>query len=266
MQTAPLSIPFAPPTGDSTEDLVLLEQEQWSSRTGLLTRAGMVRWLDAALYNQGSMAGVMDCGLTDGNLQILIHVYPLRPDVQFRLTTTAGQLGNAEYAELEESESVSFDMETTATLRHPALRIAAAQWLVGPYDPDGNPIDAPPLWIDGRRIIASRPMYGSVHLTTITPRYTYPLVLHWQEAQALLLAGWSEYAVCLPPPGRPAALALEAPPGLEDLAESGEGCGASRHYTHRHDGGPWPPAAQPQDKRIKCDYCELECDDERRRP
>ena len=262
-----LSIPFTPPSGDAAEDLVLLEQESWSSRTGLLTRAGMVRWLDAALYNQGSTDGLMDCGLAgDGNLEIVIHVYPLRPDVAFRLTVTAGQLGNAEYAELEESESVSFDMESAATLRHPALRIAAARWLVGPYDTDGNPIDAPPLWTDGRRIITPRPVYGSVHLTTITPRHTYPLVLSWQDAQALLLAGWSEFAVCLPPPGRPAALALEAPPGLEDLAESGEGCGAARYSVrNRGDNGNWPPEAQPRDKTVKCDYCELECQDDESR-
>lgn len=262
MSDATLSIPFAPPSAaDATEDLVLLEQKEWAKRTGLLTRAGMVRWLDAVLYRQGNGAsGLMDCGLNaGGDLEIILYAYPLRPGVRFRLVTTIGQLVGGDYEEIEESESVSLDMTAEASINHPALRIRSASWLVGPYNPDGNPIPAPPLWTDGRRIIAPRPMYGSVHLTLIVPRYTWRLVLPWAEAAALVMAGWSEFAVCLPPPGRPVALALNTPPGFEELVESGEDCGSAR-TTITHKDGDWPPECPPADKTVKCDYCALECE------
>lgn len=256
-----LTIGFTPPRDDAAEDLVLLEQKAWSLRTGLLTRAGMVRWLGATLYDRGDADNLVACGLNgNGDIELAVYVYPLRPGVRFRLVFTAGQAEGGEYEEIEEEESVSFDMTATATLSHPALRVAAARWLVGPFDPDGAPVEAPPLWTDGRQVLVSRPVYGSAHLTLVTPRWAHRLVLPWADAAALLEAGWSEFAVCLPPPGRPVALALEAPPDAEDLLASDGQCGG-RRYRVKPAGEAWPPSASPANKYINCDYCALECEE-----
>lgn len=269
MPTLPLPINLSgKKSGPESSDLLLLEQEQW--KRGRLSKAGLVRYLARLLYRQteeGAGDRLVDCNLDSDNMILLgLYVYPLRERVQYRLAATIGNLAGGEYEECVETESVQFTLTTSATLKHPASRLWPTRWLAGPWDAEGRRLSDPPLSLDSadRRILSTpAPIYGTALVTTTVPRWVWMIELDWDSvARPALLEGWSEFAVAWPPPGRPVALPLTAPPGAEEMALNNTGCGRSVSVTVEPAGN-WPPKETGgKTKTIKCRYCELECDED----
>lgn len=265
---ATLTIPFAAaPETAQASDLVLLEQEEWGAYAGRLTKLGMTRYLDHVLYASGggSAPNVVGCGRDGaGDLNTAVLVWPLRDDVRYRLFSTVGTLGAAELGEVEEQDTVSFALAKSATLKHPARRVLSAEWLTGPWTKGGIRIAPPPLTVSGRELRANAPVYGSVRVRFLARRYRHQLKIAWDEVKTLLAGDdWSEWAVCLPPPGRPVALALTMNRGAEDMAKSGKGCGRGGDSGRiEQPEEEWPPYVEPEDKTVNCDYCTGECEDE----
>ena len=256
-----LSVPFAAPERQAA-DLVLLEQEEQGAYAGRLTVANMVRHIEHAVYGASASAPrVMDCGVdASGNLNTAILVWPYSDTVRYRLLTTIGTPGPAEPAEVVNEETVSFTLTETARLRRPGRRILDARWLTGPWTSGGERIEPPALTVDGPEVRANRTVYGSVRLKVSARRYRHRLAISWTEARPLLESGdWSEWALCLPVGGPPAALALEAHRGAADMARSGRGCG--RISFHVDDDDDWPPECLPESRTVDCDYCSLRCED-----
>ena len=257
MASASLSIGFAE-QGEAPE--ILLEQADWGAYAGLLSRAGVARYVGHAVYGSGAVSGLVDCGASGGSLTTAILVFPAREAVRYRLLATAGTLAGPEYDEIEEAETVSYTLTTSARLTHPARRILDAEWLTGPWTTGGAVIAPPPLTADGFAVRANVVVYGSVRLKILVGRYRHVLRVSWDEAKALLNAGWSEYAICLPEGGRPQALAITPNRGAESMAASGADCGRVT-FRVREDEGQWPPVCPPENKTIDCDYCSLTCDE-----
>ena len=269
IQTATFSY-TSPQVAINNRELVLLEQTRWNSYLGLLTRVNLLRYLQTQFFpDEGEDAkkkeDFVTCGFDeDGGLTLGLAVYELAREVRWKLQASVGTVNQVSRTEAAETQSLSYNLANEASLPHPALAILSARWLTGPYDVSGNRISAPALIIDGqdRRIIrAQRPVFGTVALRVQVQAALYTVKLSAEAAEQALLAGWSEFAVCLPEGGRPVALSLTAPPGAAELAESGQPCGhhISIKVTHNPGG---PPSAQPEDKIINCDYCSLECDEE----
>ena len=265
MQAATLTIPFAETTSNPrATDLVLLEQEEWGAYAGRLTRMGMTRYLDHALYASGGAAApnVVGCGRDGaGNLNTAVLVWPLKDDVTYRLVSTIGTLGSGEPGEVEETDTVSFTLTKTATLKRPARQVNSAEWLTGPWTTGGARIAPPPLTVSGRELRASLPVYGSVRVKTLARRFRHPLRITWDEARTAL-ADWSEWVVCLPASGRPVALELTANRGAEDMAKSGGSCGRKGRFKVEGEEPEWPPVVEPEDKRVNCEYCAGECEND----
>lgn len=260
-----ISLNFVPLERGEREpiDLVLLEQREWRPYAGIVTKANMVRYLARILYGDQWQEQV-DCGFSGDAIIIGIYVFPLRPGVQFRLAATIGELSDGDYEEREEQESVHFSLERETSLRHPALQVLDAKWLTGPYLAGGIKTAPPQLSVSGQRLLAPVPVYGSVQVTTIVPRWLFLQTVPWSVAQTALTGGWSEFAVCYPPPGRPVALELSAPPGAQEMAELGLPCGYSfRGEVNWPEDDSWPPKESGgKVKRISGDYCALELDRE----
>lgn len=263
-----LHIAYTPRSADRalSRDLVLLEQEPWDAHCGVLSRVNLLDYLASAIY-QRDPAGrqYVDCGMgADGSLQIGLRVYPLSAGVAYRLATTIGGLGEVQEDEVSEQQSVSYTLGTEARLSHPAVAIDSVRWLTGPYAVGGGLAAAPALTIDSvdRRIVrASTRVYGSALLATRVERGLAALTISADAADAALMAGWSEIAVCLPAGGRPVGLELSAPPGAAGRVRSGSKCGRSWSGSVKP-AEHGPPVAQPADKTIHCDYCTLECDED----
>lgn len=251
----------------ASSDLVLLEQEQDGAYAGRLTKLGMTRYLDHALFAVAGAAApnVVDCGVSGGNIDTALLVWPLKENVPYRLVATIGDLGAGEPGEVEETDTVSYTLTSSATLKHPARRILATEWLTGPWTTGGVKIAPPPLMVDGRELRADIPVYGSVRVRTLARLHRHRLRIAWSEAKALLATDdWSEWAVCLPASGRPVAVALTANAGAVDMARSGKECGrrmtGSFHVNASE--AEWPPPADPADKELECRYCSGKCEGE----
>lgn len=251
-------------------DLILLEQKKWGAYCGVLTRARLARYLkdwftgEAKTEEEMEAESPVDCCGYGGDLAIPLHVYEIEPGVGYRLLSTCGKLDEGVLETVAQKESVSFNMEREASISRPAVAVESARWLTGPWTTGGASVAAPVLTVSGRNVRAPIPLFGSVELTLKTRRWAHILSIPKDEVEALLIGGWAEFAVGLPDGGRPVALEIEEPPGAAELAllglPCGGGSGGGSGRINTPDGDE-PPKAQPEDKHIKCDYCELECED-----
>lgn len=274
-----LVVTYAPrQTGGPVQrDLLLLEQRKWGAYCGLLTRAGMARFLRAQFF--GDVGEVksdeelenenfVNCCGYGGPLDIRVYVYELAAGVSYSLLTTVGTLRGERVLEtVTERESVTFQLETEAGIRHPG-EIVRARWLTGPWTIGGAPVAAPPLAADGQTVRAPIPLYGTVELTLRVRRWRHVLYIPKFELDERLKEGWAEFVVALPSGGRPVMLAITEPPGSAELARNGLNCGwgrggdSGRIDDDDDDDEDEEPEAIGEDKHIKCDYCKLMCQDE----
>ena len=264
MSTSTLSFVYRarPAETAQSRDLLLLEQAEWGTYSGVLTRVNLARYLQGALYNE-STEGTVTCGWDGGALGIIVHAYPLTAGLIYRLSATAGEIPVRNLERTSESATLQYTLTQSASLPHPALVITAVRWLTGPYKRGGSRVAPPGLSIDGqdRRIIRilGEPVYGSLALSYTVQRDNAVLKLDADAARACLEAGWSEWVIGAPSGGRPVALELTAPPGAEEQAQYGTQCG--RWRLHVNPAGPSERPAQPADKHVTCNYCELKCDE-----
>ena len=254
-----LSFRYSVPDRAAEErDLLILEQEEWDYYTGILTRAGFLRYLRAALYGTGDQARIRCPGQ---DMIMRLYAWPLAPNVSFRLRASVGALGAVTVDRIRAGESLTFSLTDRASLRHPADRVEALRWLVGPYDAAGRDAAPPSVSVSGRDVALSAPVWGSAWIETSGPRYACELTVTRDEAAPLLAAGWSEWFVGLPEGGRPVALELTPPPGAEELAAADAECGRSSVRYRVNRDGFTPPKGYPANKNINCDYCPLECEE-----
>lgn len=257
-----------PSSAPDERDLILLEQEKWGGYCGLLTRGGLAKYLRQYFFGGQRPAdeeseSVVNCCGYGGPLAIAIYVYELKPGVSYSLRTTVGELGAGVLETIIERESVTFNMEKTASIRHPAAAVRAARWLTGPWTTGGADVAAPALSVSGREVVSPIPLFGTAELALETRRWRHVLSIPKDDAEALLQSGWAEFVVGLPSGGRPVGLEVTEPPGSEELAKTGVGCGRGRGGVSGHIESPEEdePTAQPEDKHIHCEYCEGTCDD-----
>ena len=249
------------PSAEQPRDLLLLEQEEWGE-CGTLTWGGLARYLRDVFSVAGAGGGgnYVDCCGYGGGLNIPLYVYELADGVTYDLRATAGELADGELETVEERETASFALTREVEMRHPAARIIKIRWLTGPWTTGGADAAAPELTVEGRALRSPIPLFGLAELTLEVRRWKHVLTIPKEEADELLINGWAEFAVALPNDGRPVGLEITAPPGAEELAKSGEECGRGGNYSQKEPEDT-EPKAQPENKVIRCEYCEAECED-----
>lgn len=260
-------------SAEQARDLLLLEQGAWGNYCGVLTRVNFVRYLRQAFFgeprppdeDEEDGGGFVNCCGFGDALYIPVHVYLPAGDVPYQLRATAGTLGEGVWETIVERESITFALETEATIRHPASEIVSARWLTGPWTTGGAEVAPPALAVEGQTVRAPIPLFGSVELTLRVRRWRHILTIPKEEAEELLINGWAEYVMALPSGGRPVGQEITEPPGAAELARGGFACGRGRGGDSGTINGPDDdddePTASPADKHIRCDYCELECED-----
>lgn len=255
-------------TAEQTRDLLLLEQEEWKN-CGELTWGGLVRYMRDIFSTDpvarmkpftGGGGNYVDCCGYGGDLRIPLYVYELADGVTYDLRVTAGELDGGELETIAEKDTASFNLTREVDIRHPAGRIIKSRWLTGPWTTGGGDVPAPELTVEGRTVRSPVPLFGLVELTLEVRRWRHILNIPADEAEELLVNGWAEFAVALVDGGRPVGLEITPPPGAEELAKNGEECGRGSHYKQTAPEDE-EPVAQPEDKIIRCEYCEAKCDD-----
>lgn len=258
------------PSAEQARDLLLLEQGAWGNYCGVLTRVNFVRYLRQAFFGEPRSreeeedGGFVNCCGFGDALYIPVHAYLPAGDAPYQLRATAGNLGEGILQTIMERETVSFNLEREASVRHPATRIVAARWLTGPWTTGGADTPPPPLSVSGQTVRSPIPVYGSVELALEVRRWRHLLRIGKDEADALLTGGWAEFVVGLPAGGRPVRLEITPPPGAVELAKTGLPCGRGRGGDSgrvEDPDDPGEPTASGADKHINCDYCKAQCDD-----
>lgn len=258
------------PSAEQTRDLIMVEQGKWGDYCGLLTRVNLERYLRTTFFGEPrpreeeEEGGFVDsCGYGD-DLLIPVHVYMLAGEIPYQLRATTGSVGAGVLQDITERETVTFNMEREASIRHPAQAIVAARWLTGPWTIGGADAAPPPLSVSGQTVRSPITVFGSVELVLRVRRWRHIITIPQDIAHELLIAGWAEFVVGLPSGGRPVGQEITEPPGAEELAKTGAECGrgrGGRSSGRSDDPGEDEPTASGADKHINCDYCELECDD-----
>lgn len=240
----------------------MLEQKEWKPYTGTLTRASIARYIKGRLYGGGiSDDSVVDCGWGE-KMIITVYAYTLRPDVRFRLVSTVGDIGPMKQKTITEKDTITFEMESEATLKHPAKRIVSAKWLTGPYTNGGLKIEDIDLSVNSLTLQSPVPIFGSVLIACEVDRAEADITISKDEALPLISAGWGEFCVGLPVSGKPVALEITPPPGAEELAKNGQPCGRGSGSVSIDSPDEEEPVAQKADKHLSGDYCSLVMEEE----
>jgi len=240
-------------------ELLLIEQEDWKPYTGLVTKGNMARQLASLLYSDAYQAQV-DCGvMANGDVVCAVYVYKLRPDVQYQLTVTHGELAGPEATGVDVDETLHFSLDTESALKYPAATVRSAVW-ASAYNSDGVKVTDPAVTITSRDVTVSAPVYGSLRVQYTAQRDEYILTIPKRaDAEENF---YSAYLIGLPIGGRPVFLQFDPPPTAEEMAKEGTECG-------RGSGGDSGDATRPShplddvtaskhQRTIIVDYCTQE--------
>jgi len=256
MTSARLTIPVSAPAATSL-DLLLIEQQDWSAYTGVVTTSDMVRALRTMLYGD-EYTNEMDCGMVGGAVQCLIDVYPRQRGLEYQLAASYGNLsGRSESDEVIE-ETINFSLTDTVIPSYPPLAISSAAWADLVYDADGNPIAAPQLTIEDGSITCPIKVHGSVNLRYTTERHRYTLTITRREDAidafyGAVVFGWYDGGLNWEE--------IELPPGIEIFEADAEAvCGYSGSGSATLIDNDDDPTDQPvtANRRSLVDYCSQE--------
>lgn len=254
MTSPRITFTYSAPTADSL-DLLQIEQSDWSTATGRVSKGGMFRSLREMLYGEDAGQQV-DCGFTSGSVVCLIDVYPLEPGLAYQFAASYGFLSDRYEETAVETELLNFSLVDTVTPSHPAREIQRAEWVDEVYDSEGNILAPPQLTIVGDEIRTPLPVYGAVEATYTTERHSYTLTISRRtdavdNFYTAAVYGWYDGGVDW--------LVLEMPPGIEAFNLNADAVcgwsGSSSAEFEEPNGGDQPVSA---DRETVLDYCTQE--------
>jgi len=257
MTSPRLTIPVTGPSA-ATLDLLLIEQQEWSAYTGVVTSSRMVRALRTMLYGD-EYQETLNCGVVDGNVVCAVYVYPRQRGLDYQFAASYGNLSDRSEEDVVEEETLNFSLATSVTPTHPPLEVIAASWVADVvYDVAGNRIAAPALMIDGQNIVADTggmKIYGSVAVRYRTERHAYTLTVPRRDDAvdnfySAVVYGWYEGGLNWEE--------IEMPPGIEvfeaDAAAVCGSSGGSASIPEDDDDGPYDQPVTAN-RRTTVDYC-----------
>lgn len=255
------SVTFSNPSSSSSEKLLTIEQEGWEVFMGTVTAANMIRYIRQLMFGEAEDVYV-DCGLDgDGNVVTVVHVYPLRKDVGYRLMTSYGNLSHTPTITDDYKEQIiEFTNSDEASLTYPCFGVAEREWLGTVYDADDNPIRDPAITYEGRTLSLPQKVHGTVKLKYKMYRKSYSLTIEPREDETESAFSAAVYAVY---DGGIEWLVLSTPPGAEDVNAGGTcGKGGWTNFQVAPDDLPFHPAGD-FNKYIEIDYCNQVVSEER---
>lgn len=249
-----ITLTYRGPASESL-DLLQIEQVDWDRYTGKVTTGAMVRALREMLYGEDA-GSLVDCGLTGCSVVCLILVYPRVPGLAYQFAASYGSLSERLEEIVEESETVNFSLETSASPNHPPMAIISAEWADVVYDAAGNEIVPPALTILDGEIISPIPVYGAVDVVYTTERHAYTLTAPRREDAVdnfytSAVYGWYSGGVNW--------LAVKMPPGIETFnADADAVCGGDSGFIEPPEDD--DPGEEPVtgNRRSVVDYCSQE--------
>lgn len=255
MPVSSADIILAPPpasAGDSAR--VLLEQDEWDSYTGYLTRMGALAYLNNLLFGDEDDAEEENCGVDlDGHVRKNVYAYPDPANLHYLIGLSHGEMGPQTVEELEYAEVLNLQADQEAGLKYPCFGIISTSWIVDAYDSEGSPQHRPAVRITGgtqpKFLIST---YGALLVTYRVIRHSYAIDVPPREnagensLQSFVWAVW---------PGGNDYMEVDLP----DDQEPGDCNNSIRGQGHIGYNGPnRPNSVPPEDEDVYIDYCTQE--------
>ena len=207
-----LTITYSLPIGTADgQDLLRLEQEDWSVYTGAITKGEMIRWLGAMIQDT-TYQPLIDCGLAGDQLVCTLYAYPYQPELIYQLHPSWGTLSERRVETIEIREMVQFRLTTEARTDYPVRQILGVDWAADCYGPEGEIVPPPPLTADRETLSCTSPVYGTAAVHYTCERHTY--ILNAPRRETALDNQWSVIVVGVYEGGL-TWVAVEMPPGIE---------------------------------------------------
>jgi hypothetical protein len=234
-----------------TSAFVLLEQEAWDPYINYLTKAGVIGYLNARLFQAPALPAA--CSSADGSYSKTVFAYPSPANLPYRIGVAVGVISERSMSILDYAEAIQCDLQTELTPKYPVLEIVRWEWVGDAYDRDGGVIAKPAVRISGKVLALDQPVYGTVLVVykVVQHRYTVSISPRPGALENRLTAfAWAVWS------GGNAVLEVKAPDGAEEGICQGSINTSSAHLEDRPPGV--PDSVPPEDETHAIDYCTRE--------
>lgn len=251
-------------SSSSSSANVLLEQKEWNSNVGYVTKANFIKFIGRSFYgtntdyNWGESA---DCGFDGDELPIIMYAYPSPSNLPFTIDASYGILSDGTQDIAVKKEAIKFSLSNEARIKYPVYEMIDISPVGSFYDIHGEIIsfDSINITVSGQNIKLSKKVYGTIRFIYTSLRYSYVLTLNKRDEEetyenfysSVVWAGWN---------GGLTWKEVELPPGADGF-DNDCGWGSSSGDVDVIDGSdrsPKFPKAAGANRRITRDYCSNE--------
>ena len=236
---------------------LLLEQQEYSNNIGKVTMLDIIQALSGKILATSDVADV-DCGINsiEHSFATIVHAYPYPESLAYHVGITHGNFAMIGRTVVQVTQTLSFSLDTTTSLKYPVKQVISTQWLSDVYAVDGSKIAKPVVTRQGQDITIESPVYGTLVVVYTTMRDVYRLSIKArltavQNVYQSVFYGYYDGGIKL--------LEVDPPENAEENYGNGIDCtGVSGSgSTFFDDGGDEDePTVDAKNIEVTLDYCE----------
>ena len=245
----------------NSSDYVIIAQEPRCKDVGRTSKLQGVLAISSMIF--GGQLPVPNCGGLAG-FDTPVYVYPSRKTLRFTFALSHGDFKPGVSATMTREEIVSCGFKDVSTLDYPPSGLVSLAWIGKCYDATGRVTSSPAFTINGRSIVFSGKVYGSLRARYSVYRVTHNVRI--EEREDSLENNFECIAYCRWDGGI-VYEDIKAPSGYDETKGncgngiySGEGpinggSGSAEICTPSRAGGTYPTAVKA-DRITTIDYCQ----------
>lgn len=271
MSEQTLAISFSLPSGeDDDHEYLIIEQEPWGEDVGKTTFLQGLTGIAAVVY--GRLYYEKNCQGDANGFDMKVYVYPSSVSMSYQFHISHGEYTPAGSEIIVRDEMIQCGFEDSAEINYPrsSTALPSLQWLGPCYDNTGTIVSRPTITMEGRTILFSKKVYGSLRVRYSVYRVTYNVRVEERDDsiennfQSVVYCNWD---------GGIKWLNIDPPSGYDyDKGDCGNG-----FYGYYDEYGNWVwatslpgsteidpddedeiPVAPERDRKIVKDYCSQE--------
>lgn len=259
MTNVSLNISLADKVRDIDDDLLFLEQEDYSPYIGKLTKEVMAWAVIGWIYPELGYETENSCGGEEGVFETTVFAYLYQQDLNYTADLSYGMFTGARTIEtLEYVEVIRCQFKEDVEFSYPCEALLDSQWVGGTYDNLGNLVPKPTYTNDNRTISFSDKVWGSLRVRYTVTRHVYKCRIESREKddESVTENKYSSTAYAVWNGGID-FIGVDAPYGFENT--DGE-CGNGDITDIDPDPDPErdPPKVDPVNTQTRIDYCSQE--------
>jgi len=249
-----LTVNIANPSAPEALDLLQIEQEDWGEGVGYVSKVMAMSLIINMFMDVSQEIQTPVCGIEeDGTMQVIVNVYPLQRDLNYKLLASYGSLSSKTVDVFDYQELLIFNGTSSGSLRYHSLDIKSAEW-EGDVFGDGGDVITPSFDIDGDNVTVGSNINGVLLVEYTVERHQYTLSVAPRDDAEKSKYSATVYGLY---EGGLSYRELTQAPGADEYNIE-IGCSGSIDLVSiqgREDKPYEPPTAEPKDRQIVVDYC-----------